>query len=285
MKATDLKVLDGAAKQSEHTPEDIMYEMEELSNMMTRISLMKRTKAVDKEATIALVKAAQGDRSMRQFADDMGVNVSSVSRILNGTVTEIRPHILSSIAYNAAPGSGVTLDKLMEAQGLTVTEERRPVGKRERWESQQVITNELLIRGYSVRYSLERRISNMRFYPDYEVMTDAFHGNGEKWYFIDKLCRKVKKVSIAMIDSWIDSIMAAYYQGLEAKRVSVVVDSDDLYRTMKIILGRCEIKNELSVILISMETGKVLEEFVAPLTDGRTAELVLTGEIKEEQND
>ena len=54
---------------------------------------------------------------------------------------------------------------------------------------------------------------------------------------------------------------------------------------MKRLMARYEIKDEMSVILISMETGKILEEYVAPLTDGRTAGLVLTGEMKEEQHD
>ena len=88
-----------------------------------------------------------------------------------------------------------------------------------------------------------------------------------------------------MVDSWFNSIMALYYRGLKAKRVSLVVDSDDLFRAMKRLMARYEIKDEMSVILISMETGKILEEYVAPLTDGRTAGLVLTGEMKEEQHD
>ena len=105
------------------------------------------------------------------------------------------------------------------------------------------------------------------------------------WTFNQQGACSAKRVSIAMVDSWFNSIMALYYRGLKAKRVSLVVDSDDLFRAMKKLMERYEIKDEMSVILVSMETGKVLEEYVAPLTDGRTAELVLTGEIKEEQHD
>lgn len=286
MKATETKAIDGIVEQSDISREDFLYGGDELSNMMSRAGMMKRTKDVDKEETIAIVKAAQGERSMRQFAEEMGVNVSSISRILNGSVTEIRPPLLASIVYHAAPGSGVTLEKLLNAQGLTMPEERRPVGKREKWESKNLIADELLLRGYSVRYVIPKTpLIDMSFFPTYVLRTDAFPGEDGNWYFIDKLCKQVKRVSIAMVDSWFNSIMALYYRGLKAKRVSLVVDSDDLFRAMKKLMERYEIKDEMSVILVSMETGKVLEEYVAPLTDGRTAELVLTGEIKEEQHD
>ena len=62
--------------------------------------------------------------------------------------------------------------------------------------------------------------------------------------------------------------MAAYYRGLEARRVSIVVDSEDLFNGMKKMLVRYKIRDELSVILVSLEEGKVYDEFVVPLEDG-----------------
>ena len=70
-----------------------------------------------------------------------------------------------------------------------------------------------------------------------------------------------------MIEGWIDYAMAMYYRGLKAKRVSLVVDSEDLFRGMKILMSRIVVKDEISVILVSMDEGK------------------LTGEIKEGQHD
>ena len=134
-----------------------------LTNMVTRASLMKRTKPVNKEETIALVKAALGDRLIRKFAEELGVSASSISRILNGTSTEIRSSLIAFIADSADPQSGVTLDKLLQAQGFTQPEDRRPVGKREKWESKRPISDELLIRGHSVQYTLE--------VPDWSVIT------------------------------------------------------------------------------------------------------------------
>ncbi len=257
-------------------------------NMVDRARLMKRTKEVNKEATISLVKAAQGNRSMRQFAEALSVNVSSISRILNGTTTEISPYLMANIIDKAVPGSGVTFDQLVKAQGLTVTEAREPIGKRQEWISRSIITNELLLRGHSVRQDGRVYVSlgKHSFYPDYVIRTDAFPGNKDNWYFIDKLSKKVKAYSVSMIDSWLNLIMSLYYQGMRAKRVSLVVDDENLFAGMKMWMERYEIKDEISVILVSMETGKVLDEYVAPLTDGRVPKLVLTGEIKEvKEND
>ncbi len=266
--------------------QEILEKFEQKDNMGTRVSLMKRTEEINSEETIALVKAAMGERSMREFAQAMGMNQSNLSRILNGKVTELRPYTLAEIAYEAAPGSGVTLEKLMKAQGLTIPEERRPVGKREHWDSHTIITNELLLRGHTVRYEMFYKpdVPGTFLYQDYAIKTDAFPGNEKEWLFIDKLVKKVPKVSIAMIESWMDQIMALYYRGLKAKRVSLVVDSEDLFNALKVLMSRIVIKDEMSVILISMETGKILDEYVAPLTDGRTSSLVLTGAIKEELN-
>ena len=253
-----------------------------LTNMVTRASLMKRTKPVNKEETIALVKAAQGDRSIRKFAEELGVSASSISRILNGTSTEIRSSLIAFIADCADPKSGVTLDKLLQAQGFTQPEDRRPVGKREKWESKRPISDELLIRGYSVQYTIEvPDWSVITHLPTYVIRTDAFSDSSGKWYFYDKLCKQVKKVSANMIYSWLDGIMAAYYRGLQAKRVSIVVDSDDLFYGMKRLFERYRIKNEISIILLSLEDGKVYDEFIIPLEDGTVPESVITGSIEQ----
>ena len=80
---------------------EFLSRLEQEMNMGHRVSLMKRTEDVNTEETIALVKAAMGSRSMREFAQAMGMNQSNLSRILSGKVTEIRPYTLANIAYEA----------------------------------------------------------------------------------------------------------------------------------------------------------------------------------------
>lgn len=277
-------------KPKEMTPEEgveFLSKLEQEMNMGHRVSLMKRTEAVNTEETIALVKAAMGSRSMREFAEAMGMNQSNLSRILNGKVTEIRPYTLASIAREASPESGVTIEKLMKAQGLTIPEERDPIKKRDRGESHKIITDELLLRGYNVKFErfYEPNIPGTFLTGCYAIRTDALPGDIGDWVFMDKLIKRYSRVSIAMIEGWIDCAMALYYRGLNAKRVSIVVDSEDLFRGMKVLMGRIVVKDEISVILVSMDEGKVLDEFVTPLEDDREPLLVLTGEIKEEQHD
>ena len=102
---------------------------------------------------------------------------------------------------------------------------------------------------------------------------------------MDKLVKLHPRVSVALIEGWIDGAMALYYRGLKAKRVSIVVDSVDLFRAMKVLMGRIVVKDEISVILVSMDEGKVMDEYVMPLEDHHEPALVLTAEIKEGQHD
>lgn len=274
----------------EIAPEDgteILDRLEQEMNMGHRVSLMKRTEAVNTEETIALVRAAMGSRSMREFAEAMGMNQSNLSRILNGKVIEIRPYTLASIAREAAPESGVTIENLMKAQGLTIPEERDPIKKTDRGASHRIITDELLLRGYNVKLEKYYRpkITSMIAPDCYAIKTDAFPGNIDDWIFMDKLVKLHPRVSVALIEGWIDGAMALYYRGLKAKRVSIVVDSVDLFRAMKVLMGRIVVKDEISVILVSMDEGKVMDEYVMPLEDHHEPALVLTAEIKEGQHD
>ena len=54
---------------------------------------------------------------------------------------------------------------------------------------------------------------------------------------------------------------------------------------MKVLMSRITVRDEISVILVSMDDGKVIDEFVMPLEDDHEPVLVLTGDVKEEQHD
>lgn len=90
-----------------------IYEM-----YLKQARIAQRSGPVQKDMTIQLVNDAIGVRSMSKFAAELGVNVSSISRILSGKVQEISSELLAKIATYADPDSGVTLEKLMDAQGL-----------------------------------------------------------------------------------------------------------------------------------------------------------------------
>lgn len=72
-----------------------------------------------KELALLLKKAKGGGRSMRQFAEECGVNQSTFSRMENQVFTGASSEkVLRAIAEHADPESGVTLDMLMAANGM-----------------------------------------------------------------------------------------------------------------------------------------------------------------------
>lgn len=63
-----------------------------------------------------LVKAAQGNRSLRQYAKDSGVNVSIISKIINGTYIP-GPEIIKKLtSEKAKPENGITESDMLRAR-------------------------------------------------------------------------------------------------------------------------------------------------------------------------
>ena len=78
-----------------------------------------RTGNADHAELSHLVLLAKGRRSMNDFAKDCEVNTSTISRIINmKNTTACSDEVLISISKAADPSSGVTLDKLLAANGM-----------------------------------------------------------------------------------------------------------------------------------------------------------------------
>lgn len=78
-----------------------------------------RTGKADLEALSLLVLSAKGSRSMNDFANECGVNTSTISRIINmKNTTACSDEVLVAISKAADPASGVTLEKLLAANGM-----------------------------------------------------------------------------------------------------------------------------------------------------------------------
>lgn len=232
-----------------------------------------RTGEGDPEALIELVAAAMGKRSQRQFATDMGVNVSSVSRILNGKVSEISDMLLAKIAANADPASEVTIEKLMQAQGMIEAENRGQLARKYEENCRRIFVDELLKRGKSVSYPKEQT-KESRYLCDFEVETDALKKGNGRWLLEAKMMSNYAPLPVGSgrTGIWLDSAMAAYYRGEKIGRVSLIIDYRTTFEQLKKDLARIPIKDEISIILISIGEGKILDEYVAPLADGSIPE-------------
>jgi HTH-type transcriptional regulator, competence development regulator len=79
------------------------------------------------EKLISLIKMAQGDRSLNQFALNCNVNAGHLSRILNGKfVNPPKPDFLKKIAEHSY--NNVTYPELMNAAGYLIAEHIKPIG-------------------------------------------------------------------------------------------------------------------------------------------------------------
>lgn len=250
--------------------------MQRLQEYSRQLAMTVRAGEVDRDKLIELVTLAMGSRSQRKFAADMGVNVSSISRILGGKVTEIGNELIAKIAVAADPDSGVTLEKLMEAQGIVAKEDRVTLWKKFEDNCRRIFCDELLKRGYSVSYPKGDRSLYNRQICDFEVVTDAIpHGEGH-WLVETKMMTLYGRTPAAIGRTmvWLDRAMAYYYMGKVAGRISLIVDHRDAFDQLKERLSELTLKDEITVILISTAAGRIIEEYVAPLTDGREGKVV-----------
>ena len=104
-----------------------------------------RVRKPDKEMLSKLVIRAKGPmRSMRQFATDLNVNPSTLSRIVNMKVIgSSKDKLIADIAEKADPESGVTFEILMKAHGM----EKYPNSNRmEKHKCRMIIQDEILKR-------------------------------------------------------------------------------------------------------------------------------------------
>lgn len=252
-----------------------------LEEIMRKLKKGTRVGEVDKDKTIGLIYDAIGSRSKRQFAKILGKNVATISRISTGKTTEIGNDILAKIAYYADPDSGVTIEKLMEAQGIVEVKDRKGMGLRHEEECRRIIADTLLNHGHSVTYITGK---NARTNYDIEIITDALNKKEGRWLIDVKMMTAYARQPVGMEKAmaWIDKAMAAYYMGEKADRISLVVDHPIVFEKLKECLSQFVIPDEISVILISTMKGKILDEYVAPLADGQTPVYLLTDEEETE---
>ena len=218
-----------------------------------------------------LVADAKGDRSMRGFSESSGVNVSTISRLINGKITDVSVETLEKIAADADPASGVTLDQLKASQEIADQGNAQLLASQFDYDCRSAITNGLLDRGYSVRYPRTPATSNT-FY-NFEIVTDALGHDNRSWFFECKTMASPARQTDVTI-SWIHQAMVYYYCGGTAGRISLVVDSAAVYEQIKNRLSEYKIPDEISVILISGRTGRVQKEYVTPLIDDRSANVI-----------
>lgn len=245
-------------------------------NSRNKLDRYFRIKSPDKEALADLVVKAKGpNRSMRQFAEELGVNASTLSRIINKkTASSNSDDLIADIADHADPDSNVTFERLMEAHGMALKDKASGnIWATYNESASDTIVCELTRRHYKVQRTM--RWDSPIFlgsvlgncYLDMEVHTDALGKSDSAWLF-DFFAPgsggvKNKEQEIDRIRQWMLMYagMMAFNTG-RADRLSVVLSERDVYDE---VIRHCEgysLPFEMSVILIDLERTVIIEEYV-----------------------
>lgn len=256
-----------------------------------------RMKSPDKEALADLVIRAKGPRrSLRQFAEILGVNASTLSRIVNQkTASANSDNLIADIADHADPDSDVTFEQLMAAHGM-VLKERTGFNEYALFMDSvsDIVMKELIVRGYIVKNGMVRGrgvcLDSImgRCFLDFELHTNALGKEDAVWLFDfyapGKGGVKTDEQQLNRIRQWMLMYagMLGFNEG-KVDRLSVVLADRRIYEQLLVFLEGYTLRYEMSVILIDLETRKVIEEYV--LRDKPTSNPVFYPLTEEEQDE
>lgn len=245
-----------------------------------------KTREPDKDEFARLLKAAKGERTMSAFAELCGVNPSTFTRIMQkSNKGASSPALMEAIAYHAAPGSGVTHEAILEANGFTAVNNtfhtETTAAKNER-AIYDVIVKELLIRGAELRMGdTQFKISkNLKVAPDILISTDIF-GEKRKLWMMDVLppyktsmedparvwAMRARQKTFQIISRF--SFLAM--QGVDRQvpaQFSIVTSEEPVYRALVDEFSKTKVPIKMSLIFVDTEYRAVKDEFFLPQVDG-----------------
>lgn len=249
-----------------------------------------KTHEPDKRALAALLNRAKGDRTMKEFAGLCGVNPSTLTRIMQQTNRGSSTlELITAIADNAAPESGVTFDALLTANGYTriYSPSSMPAyASHVEAMARNAILNGLLLRTADVHLENARcQISkSMSFQPDIQIRTDLF---GEKqcvWALevLPPFIRMQSDLSSREGTDWIARVKQKALQtisrlslfGVQASeeqtpaRYSIVTTEKQVFSLLVEEFHDMLVPVALSLIMVDTELGIVDDEFFLPPADG-----------------
>lgn len=242
----------------------------------------------DKQKMADLLCKAKGEsRSLRKFADDIDVNVSTISRISNKKIARhVDSEVIAKMAAGAESENENLFDELMSANGmqkvivekhcidlkqqqlrvLTYCDKLKKISPRhvsdyegldQTWKA---IANSLT--EADIKYEIEFNDSNSHFW-DYRVTSDVIDGD---WVFDVKKCLNFS--AIRSVERSIYKIMADQFR-LDREdygKVSIVFDSRIAFKEAVTTFEQYAPPYEMSFILVSK--FKVEQEFILRKPDG-----------------
>lgn len=255
--------------------------------MKAKKYIWKKEGEVNKDAFADLLLQAKGGRTMKDFAEICGVNPSTFTRIIQrSNKGASSSELLEAIAANAVPNSGVTIKKLADANGYSITEDIglkvnmfASLYDKERLVreilSQALIDRGQLIRIGRIRYEFSKSLS---LSPDSLIMTDAF-GTKDGVWFADSI------LATPRFTNQPDKIHASRLRHTAFERIARFIfisqNPIELFRPCRYSLVVCEreayniiveefsetyVPTEVSIILIDTLNSCIEDEYVLPRT-------------------
>ena len=255
--------------------DDVYEENSNLVNneLLERFS-KRRMHAADQDKTIELVEKAKGSRTMKAFSEEIGFHPSVMSRVMSRQTKELSLLLISKIAAHADSSSGVTLEDLMVAQGFVRVYNTKLPSREFEEDCRRILSYELMNRGYSI-VKCEVNSNSPRL--DFSLRTNALSDSSddsEEWAFNFLKIGKNDNYRGGIV-TMLYIIMAKRYLGYPARRITLVIDNEAAFSFAKKYLSSVTVPDEISVMLLSVGEKRIIDEYIAPLRDGRPGKTAL----------
>jgi len=247
----------------------------------------EKTGNLDKDKFAELVLAAKGNRTMRDFAVACDAAPSTFTRIIQKiNKGPSSPDLLQSIAENADPKSGVTLEMLAAASGYSVVNIRQNIRinyftAREAVVNQTkaAITVSLVDRGAMVRFKdvsanaeSYKICAGYHSHPDFHISSDAFSGNQQAWLVYVLSFSDLNNTGFINAETIFTKIgeaillsSAKEVTGSEERfRFSFAIAKKSAYDNILKSFGDLVVPVDISIILIDSETNSIVDEYMLP---------------------
>lgn len=244
-----------------------------------RVGLANRPKLTE------FIKAAQGNRTLTQFANECGFSVPTLGRAINEYEKPVSEELISKIFEKADPQITFTLNDLLEVYGMKfldssevaidvkkqiagtdnnssleikkLSEEKRKIYEREIENiCRLTIQDALLANGYSI-FKLEQNQKIGSRDWDLIINTNAFEEDGiKKWYIEIK--------SGVEVDRFLEELFSSLYlysDSEEKNKISLVIVDPKAFYVIRNEYEDVEIVDDVSVILVDRMKFKISGEF------------------------
>lgn len=256
---------------------------------------------VDYASISKYVKIAMGERSVRQFAEICGTSRSSISKLVLGDFKRpVKLQLLKSIYDHAAPNTDIDWNKLLAANGMEVLNPPRSLASLTQSTSinprdsehkvEQILSGLFLGAEKPVLLAYDSPIpysrlndAKLKFDLSY-LISNSTDNSSITWNFEIKVSTTQSPHTLRdlnrLLQSWL--ILDAYESTvLEGMQYTLVLTDPDSFSILKNRYSSVEVRNYISLCLIDLVNGQIIDEFQLTRTDGSKENLLLV--FREEQ--